>query len=102
VVKSGRDPVELFARGQRRQYFENTADIDLPLRRSLKLRLRHSAEALLAATPAPATAQARRLVRAEGFEPSRAYAQRIFVPATAFAAVNDVCGLDYTFTVASP
>ena len=41
------------------------------------------------------------LVRAEGIEPSRAIAQRIFVPATAFAAATDgVCGLDYTFAVA--
>jgi hypothetical protein len=43
----------------------------------------------------------RSVVRAEGVEPSWAYAQRIFVPATAFAAATDgVCGLDYTFAVA--
>ena len=41
------------------------------------------------------------MVRAEGVEPSRGYPQRIFVPATAFAAAKDgVCGLDYTFTLA--
>ena len=42
------------------------------------------------------------VVRAEGLEPSRAFAQRIFVPAAAFAtpAVRDrVCGLDYPFAV---
>ena len=45
-------------------------------------------------------------MRAGGLEPPRAYAQRIFVPATTFAAVAgwsailDVCGLDYPFTVA--
>ncbi len=45
-------------------------------------------------------------MRAEGFEPSRAFAQRIFVPSTAFAAPPLrfearwwVCGLDYPFTV---
>ncbi len=40
-------------------------------------------------------------MRAEGIEPSRGYPQRIFVPATAFAAaMHGVCGLDYTFTLA--
>ena len=42
------------------------------------------------------------VVRAEGLEPSRAFAQRIFVPATAFAAPavrGRVCGLDYPFTL---
>ena len=42
-----------------------------------------------------------RMVRAAGIEPARGYPQRIFVPATAFAAAtNGVCGLDYTFAVA--
>ena len=42
------------------------------------------------------------MVRAAGIEPARGYPQRIFVPATAFAAATDgVCGLDYTFTLAS-
>jgi hypothetical protein len=42
------------------------------------------------------------VVRAEGLEPSRAFAQRIFLPATAFAAAPEqgVCGLDYPFTLA--
>jgi hypothetical protein len=46
------------------------------------------------------------LVRAEGIEPSRGYPQRIFVPSTTFAAspnafaLQRVCGLDYTFTLA--
>ena len=35
----------------------------------------------------PIFAEARRLVRAAGVEPARGYPQRIFVPATAFAAV---------------
>jgi hypothetical protein len=45
-------------------------------------------------------------VRAEGIEPSRGYPQRIFVPSTTFAAspnafaLQRVCGLDYTFTLA--
>jgi hypothetical protein len=46
------------------------------------------------------------VVRAEGLEPSRAEAQRIFVPSTAFAALTralegsrQVCGLDYPFTL---
>jgi hypothetical protein len=42
------------------------------------------------------------VVRAEGLEPSRAFAQRIFVPAAAFAtpAVRGrVCGLDYPFAL---
>ena len=40
-------------------------------------------------------------MRAEGLEPSRAFAQRIFVPTTAFAApaVCRVCGLDYPFAM---
>ena len=45
---------------------------------------------------------AQQLVRAEGLEPSRAFAQRIFVPAAAFAtpAVRGrVCGLDYPFAM---
>jgi hypothetical protein len=44
---------------------------------------------------------AQQLVRAEGLEPSRAFAQRIFVPATAFAApaACRVCGLDYPFAM---
>jgi hypothetical protein len=46
-------------------------------------------------------ASARVLVRAEGLEPSRGYPQRIFVPATAFAPPEGVCGLDYPFTVAA-
>jgi len=42
------------------------------------------------------------MVRAAGLEPARGYPQRIFVPATVFtAATNGVCGLDYTFTIAS-
>ena len=43
-------------------------------------------------------------MRAVGLEPTRAYAQRIFLPATAFAARagRRVCGLDYPFTVRSP
>jgi hypothetical protein len=45
------------------------------------------------------------VVRAEGLEPSRGYPQRIFIPATAFAARTGgasgaVCGLDYPFTIA--
>ena len=46
------------------------------------------------------------MVRAEGVEPSRGFPQRIFLPATACAAsscafaLERVCGLDYTFTVA--
>lgn len=42
----------------------------------------------------------KRLVRAVGIEPTRAKAQRIFIPTTAFAAARlGVCGLDYPFTV---
>ena len=42
------------------------------------------------------------LVRAAGLEPARGFPQRIFVPATAFAAatIHGVCGLDYPFTLA--
>ena len=43
---------------------------------------------------------ANQLVRAGGIEPPRGYPQRIFLPATAFAAATCVCGLDYPFTVA--
>ncbi len=46
------------------------------------------------------------MVRAEGVEPSRAEAQRIFIPSTAFAArrrrfgaPRPFCGLDYPFTI---
>jgi hypothetical protein len=42
------------------------------------------------------------MVRAGGIEPPRAYAQRIFLPATALAAtwgIPCVCGLDYPFTM---
>ena len=42
------------------------------------------------------------VVRAEGLEPSRAFAQRIFVPAAAFATPaipGWVCGLDYPFAL---
>ena len=47
------------------------------------------------------------MVRAGGLEPPRGYPQRIFVPATAFAALpvrgaarsGEVCGLDYPFAV---
>ena len=40
------------------------------------------------------------MVRAVGIEPTRAKAQRIFIPATAFAATRSgVCGLDYPFTM---
>ncbi len=46
------------------------------------------------------------MVRAEGVEPSRAEAQRIFIPSTAFAArrrrfgaPRPFCGLDYPFTL---
>ena len=42
------------------------------------------------------------VVRAEGLEPSRAFAQRIFVPAAAFATPaipGWVCGLDYPFSL---
>src|SRR4051812_25182603 len=51
--------------------------------------------------------RARNMVRAEGLEPSQRYPQRIFVPATAFAAAKPglmslgVCGLDYPFTAAA-
>lgn len=41
------------------------------------------------------------MVRAGGLEPPRAFAQRIFLPATAFAAAarqGGVRGLDYPFT----
>jgi hypothetical protein len=43
------------------------------------------------------------MVRAGGFEPPRAKARRIFLPATVFTAVQVegpyVCGLDYPFTL---
>lgn len=43
----------------------------------------------------------RGLVRAGGLEPPRAFAPRIFIPTTAFAAApKSVCGLDYPFTIA--
>ncbi len=48
------------------------------------------------------------MVRAGGLEPPRAYAQRIFLPSTAFAAlpvyamrIGPVRGLDYPFTMIS-
>jgi hypothetical protein len=56
--------------------------------------------------PAPAPEAKTKMVRAGGLEPPRAEAQRIFLPATAFAAAWDagaptsVRGLDYPFTMA--
>ena len=40
-----------------------------------------------------------KLVRRGGLEPPRAFAQRIFLPSTTFAAAFGVCGLDYPFTL---
>jgi len=41
------------------------------------------------------------MVRAGGLEPPLPYGKRIFVPATIFIApTTEVCGLDYTFTLA--
>ena len=43
------------------------------------------------------------MVRAGGIKPARGYPQRIFIPATAFAAATDgVCGLDYTLSCQTP
>lgn len=45
-----------------------------------------------------------KMVRAGGLEPPRAKAQRIFLPATTFAAARSapsICGLDYPFAIAA-